>query len=198
MYLSVELDPKDKACHRFLWRDMSMKQRPEEYGFNCLVFGIKLSPFLAQFVSQFHAKRYEQRYPRAEVILKSTYMDDNMDSVIDDAQGVKLFKDLSELWEKAGMQTHKWIFNATKVIEAIPKENRASEMSLDKDKSSLVQTLGILWNAKDDVFTFTSQCIEKEFKLTKRNFLKRIATLFDLLGMLSPYVIRGKMLMQDI
>ena len=96
------------------------------------------------------------------------------------------------------MQTHKWIFNATKVIEAIPTENRASEMSLDNDKSSLVQTLGILWNAKDDVFTFTSQCIEKECKLTKRNFLKKIATLFDPLGILSPYVIRGKMLMQDI
>ena len=47
-------------------------------------------------------------------------------------------------------------------------------------------------------FNFTSQCIEKEFKLTKRNFLKRIATLFDPLGMLSPYVIREKMLMQDI
>ena len=71
-------------------------------------------------------------------------------------------------------------------------------MSLDNDKSSLVKTLGILWNATDDVFTFKSQCIEKEFKLTKRNFLKRIATLFDPLGMLSPYVIRGKMLMQDI
>ena len=136
--------------------------------------------------------------PRAEVILKSTYMDDDMDSVTDDAKGVKLFKDLSELWEKAGMKTHKWIFNATKVLEAIPTENRASEMSLDNDKSSLVQTLGILWNATDDVFTFTSQCIEKEFKITKRNFLKRIATLFDPLGMLSPYVIRGKMLMQDI
>ena len=33
---------------------------------------------------------------------------------------------------------------------------------------------------------------------TKRDFLKRIATLFDPLGMLSPYIIRGKMLMQDI
>jgi len=33
---------------------------------------------------------------------------------------------------------------------------------------------------------------------TKRNFLKKIAMLFDPLGMLSPYVVRGKMLMQDI
>ena len=76
-----------------------MKQKPEEYEFNHLVFGVNSSPFLAQCVSQFHAKRYEQQDPRAtEVILKSTYMDDSMDSVIDDAQGVKLFKDLSELW----------------------------------------------------------------------------------------------------
>ena len=35
-----------------------MKQKPEEYEFNHLEFGINSSPFLAQFVSQFHAKRF--------------------------------------------------------------------------------------------------------------------------------------------
>ena len=114
MYLRVELDPKDRACHRFLWRDMNVKQKPE---FNCLVFGINSSPFLAQFVSQFHAKCYEKQYPRAaEVILKSTYMDDSMDSVIDEIQGIKLY---TELWAKAGMLTHKWVSNSSKILESI-------------------------------------------------------------------------------
>ena len=51
MYLRVELDPKDRACLQFLWRDMDMKQKPDKYEFNRLVFGINSSPFLAQFVS---------------------------------------------------------------------------------------------------------------------------------------------------
>jgi len=199
MYLRIELDPKDRTCHRFLWRDMDVSRKPEKYEFNRLVFGINSSPFLAQFVSQFHAKQHEEQFPRAaEVILKSTYMDDSMDSVVDGAQGVKLYTDLSRLWAKAGMRTHKWVSNSSTVLQSIPPQHRASEMTLDSQETSPVKTLGILWCAVDDVFTFKSQCCEKEFVFTKRNFLKRIATIFDPLGMLSPYVIRGKMLMQDI
>ena len=55
-----------------------------------------------------------------EVILKSTYMDDSMDSVIEETEGVELYKELSELWQKAGMQTHKWLSNSLKVLENIP------------------------------------------------------------------------------
>jgi len=71
IYLRVELDPKDRTCHRFLWRDiyMNMKQKPERYEFNRLVFGINSSPFLVQFVSQFHAECYKEQYPRAAEVI---------------------------------------------------------------------------------------------------------------------------------
>ena len=198
MYLRVQLHHKDRSYHRFLWRGMNTEQKPLEYEFNSLVFGINLSPFLAQFVSQHHATVHKQQYPRAaEVILKSTYMDDSMDSVIDETEGVELYKKLSELWQKAGMQTHKWLSNSLKVLENIPPQYRAPEVSLDGDEISAVKTLGVLWLATDDVFTFKSDVLEK-FQPSKRNFLKRIATLFDPLGMLSPFVIRAKMLMQEI
>ena len=134
----------------------------------------------------------------AEVILKSTYMDDSMDSVIDEEQGVKLYTELSDLWDKAGMQTHKWVSNSPKVLESVSTQRRASEISLDSQEASPVKTLGILWCAREDVFTFKSQCGEEESVFTKRNLLKRIATLFDPFGMLSPYIFRGKMLMQDV
>ena len=54
-YLRVKLCPKYKSCHRFLWRSMNVEQKPLEYEFNSLVFGVKSSIFLAQFVSQYHA-----------------------------------------------------------------------------------------------------------------------------------------------
>ena len=124
---------------------------------------------------------HKKQYPRAaEVILKSTYMDDSMDSVMDETEGVELYKELSELWQKAGMQTHKWLSNSLKVLENIPPQYRAAEVNLDDDGVSPVKILGILWLATDDVFTFKSYCILEKFQPTKRNFLKRIATLFDL------------------
>ena len=178
---------------------MNTEQKPLEYEFNRLVFGINSSPFLAQFVSQHHAKVHEKQYPRAaEVILKSTYMDDSMDSVMNESEGVELYKQLSELWEKAGMQTHKWLSNSLKVLENIPSQYRASEVNFDDKEVLPLKTLGVLWLATEDVFTFKSYCVSEKFQPTKRNYLKWIATLFDPLGMISPFIIRAKVLMQEI
>ena len=79
----------------------------------------------------------------------------------DETEGVELYKELSELWQKAGMQTHKWLSNSLKVLENIPPQHRASEVSLDGDEISAVKTLGVLWLATDDVFTFESDVLEK-------------------------------------
>ena len=199
MYLRVKLHPKDRSYHCLLWRDMNTEQKPLEYEFNRLIFGINSSPFLAQFVSQYHAKVHEKQYPRAaEVVFKSTYMDDSMDSVMNESEGVELYKQLSELWEKAGMQTHKWLSNSLKVLENIPSQYRTSEVNFDDKEVLPVKTLGVLWLATEDVFTFKSYCVSEKFQPTKRNYLKRIATLFDPLGMISPFIIRAKVLMQEI
>ena len=68
------------------------------YEFCRLVFGVNCSPFLAQYVAQRHAETYRDTYPlAAETILKSTYMDDSMDSVADETRGVELYNQLSNL-----------------------------------------------------------------------------------------------------
>ena len=52
--------------------------------------------------------------------------------------------------------------------------------------------LGVQWCPIEDVFKFqVNQCTEKNNQ-TKRNFLSKIATLFDPLGLLSPYIVRAK------
>ena len=54
------------------------------------MFEIIPSPFLAQLVSQHLERVYEKQYPRAaEVILNSTYMDDSMDSVSSEIEGIE-------------------------------------------------------------------------------------------------------------
>ena len=69
-----------------------------------MVFGINSSPFHAQYVSQLHAKKNKNEYPLAtETVLCATYMDDSMDSVKTSNEVIKLYKELSELWGKAGM-----------------------------------------------------------------------------------------------
>ena len=54
------------------------------------------------------------------MILNSTCMDDSMASVLTDEEAVGLYRELFDLWGKAGMRTHKWLSNSAKVLESIP------------------------------------------------------------------------------
>ena len=198
MYLRIELYPQDRTFHRFLWRDLDSHKKPTKYEFNRLVFGVNSSPFLAQLVSRHHARIYEKAFPKAaETVLQSTYMDDSMDSVLTDELGVDLYEQLSKLWSKAGMHTHKWLSNSPVVLSKIPLQDRANKINLEEENLPSVRTLGVMWIATEDVFTFDSQ-VNEEFELTKRNFLKKVATLFDPLGFLSPFIVRAKVLMQEL
>ena len=62
----------------------------------------------------------------------------------------------------------------------------------------MCKTLGVWWLAQEDVFTFKKNVPDGNTVFTKRNFLKKIATLFDPLGLLAPYTIRAKMLLQEM
>ena len=96
-----------------------------------------------------------------------------MDSVIDDSQGIKLYKQLDELWSKAGMHARKRLSNSSQVLGKIPIKDRASEVDINKDPLPTVKTLGITWPPEQDVFAFKANPPEENFQLTKRNFLKR-------------------------
>ncbi|XP_078364043.1 uncharacterized protein LOC144648318 [Oculina patagonica] len=199
MYLRIEVAPKDRSCQRFLWRSLDQQKEPEEFEFNRVVFGVNSSPFQAQFVSQSHAERHKDELPlAAETMSKSTYMDDSMDSVSDDSQGIELYKQLDELWSKAGMHARKWLSNSPKVLEKIPIEDRASEVDITMEPLPTVKTLGITWLPEEDVFTFKANPPEETFQFTKRNFLKKIATLFDPVGFLAPFTVRAKVMMQEM
>ena len=199
MYLRIQIPEADRAYHRFLWRGCDQSREPEEYEFSRVVFGITSSPFQAQFVIQKHAQLHRSEYPMtSETALKSTYMDDSMDSVQDEEKGVQLYHQLAALWNKAGMHARKWLSNSPEVLSAIPLEDRASEIDLDSGELPTVKTLGILWRAKKDIFSFHSSPPKENQIIAKRSFLRTIATLFDPLGFLAPFIIRAKVVMQEI
>ena len=199
MYLRIRIPMNDRPFHRFLWRSLKTEDKPEQYEFNTVVFGVNSSPFQAQYVSRKHAELYKNDFPMAaETVLKSTYMDDSMDSVLNDEQGIELYNQLSQLWGKAGMHARKWLSNSQVVLQSIPEEDRASEVYLDEGNLPSVKTLGVLWQADNDIFTFKANPPDVNFKFTKRNFLSKIATLFDPLGFIAPFTIRAKVLLQEM
>ena len=105
-----------------------------------------------------------------ETVLKSTYMEDSMDSVINDNQAIQLYQQLSKLWEEAGMRTNKWLSNSETVLSRIPPGDRMCEVNLDSDSLPSAKKLGIMWHASEDVFTFDFHVTEQEYEWTKGIF----------------------------
>ena len=112
-----------------------------------------------------------------------------MDSVQDEEQGIRLYRQLSCLLSKAGMHARKWLSNSPTVLSEVPIQDRKSEVDLDRDQLPCAKTLGVWWLAKEDIFIFREHVPESDMQYTKRNFLKKIATLFDPIGFLAPFTI---------
>ena len=199
MYLQIRIPPPDRPMFRFLWRNLEVDRSPDVYEFERVVFGDASAPFRAQFVSLENAKVYEKEFPlAAETVRKSTYMDDSLDSTKDNDSAIQLFQELQSLWNKARMKARKWLSNSPEVLSAIPQELRALEIDLQHNALPVTKTLGILWNAQEDVFSFRVTTPETENILTKRFIVGRVAEVFDQLGLASPFIVQAKILIQDL
>ena len=121
-----------------------------------------------------------------------------MDSVQTEEQGRVLYNQLSKLLSKAGMHARKWLSNSPSVLADIQVEDRKAEVDLDRSQLPCTKTLGVWWLADQDVFAFKETAPDDSMVYTKRNFLKKIATLFDPIGFLAPFTIRAKMLLQNM
>ena len=125
-----------------IWSDIG--REPDEYKFTRVVFGKNSAPMEAQYVTQEDARRFQDRCPLAtDTVLKSTYMDDSIDSVEDEPTADSLHKELQELWKNAGIEARKWVSNSKQVMEAIPEEHRASELVIRDEGQPATKTLGI-------------------------------------------------------
>ena len=177
---------------------MQINKEPEVYAFLRFVFGGCYCPFCAQFTGQKHAQIHQDTYPLAAVAVKDhCYMDDLMPSLDSAEKAIETRRQLTEMGDKAGFHVRKWVSNLTEVLADVPEEDRASEVDLEKNELPVTKTLGVSWTAREDQFLFHYSPPPEDFEYTKRNVLRKTATLFDPLGFFSPFVIREKLFMQQ-
>ena len=96
------------------------------------------------------------------------------------------------------MQARKWISSSPKVLEAIPTEEGATKIVINSGQDPITKILGISWNSTEDVFIISASAVSPEFQTTKRNVVRKVATIFDPLGCVCPYVIMAKILLQEL
>ncbi|XP_033095465.1 uncharacterized protein LOC117100025 [Anneissia japonica] len=148
------------------------------------VFGAKSSPGWANYSLKDVAKRLSDKYGQdaSEFVQNNFYVDDGLQSV--------------ETADEAIDQIQRTVA-MLKVLKALPDDCIASNVS-QKDLSNLPteRTLGILWDPTLDVFTFEGNM--KENPPTRRGILSTVSAVFDPLGLIGPYILQGKRILQNV
>ena len=79
-------------------------------------------------------------------------------------------------------------------------EHQHLYQSLSPKNVGLVKTVGSSWNTKDDVLIFTnaSSILTEKDPMTKRSLISLYSRVFDLMGLLTPFLMIPKLLFQEL
>ena len=172
-----------------------------------MLFGPKSSPFTSQFVKNATAESWKEKYPEAaEAIIHSMYMDDLLTSVSSLSKATSIAKQCIEIFDSINWKLISFQSNSVEFLKSLPVTNTVQDTIplLESEHGSCVtKVLGCMWDTKNDAFIFkfdknlfikiVKDC---EHRPTKRDQCSTIARIFDVLGLISHFIIRGKMLIQ--
>lgn len=207
MYNQIKLIETDQQCQRLLWRNCDQSREPELFIFTRLSFGPTCAPAIAQAVKNIHAEKYREEYPEAvDGLINRTFMDDyfNSHATVEDA--VRVSKNAVKIMKEAGFELCKFQSNSKEFLKLMPQEKVKNEIvSLEPVLESVTKVLGMYWDTQSDCFTyrlheehFQQELATHENMPTKRQMLRLVMKIFDPLGLISHFTIRGKILLQEV
>ncbi|XP_058826865.1 uncharacterized protein LOC131686880 [Topomyia yanbarensis] len=206
MFHQIRIREADKNSQRFLWRACP-SEKPTIYLMDVATFGSTCSPASAQFVKNRNAVQHAELFPEAsKAIVHDHYVDDYLSSFGSVEEATKVANDVRYIHGQGGFKLHNWRSNSGTVLEQLGEVPDGTEKQLNLiDGSTTERVLGMLWSPSSDELSFSTQMSDEVQTLirmatrpTKRQILRCVMTLFDPLGLLSPFIIHGKVLIQDL
>ncbi|XP_062703806.1 uncharacterized protein LOC134286238 [Aedes albopictus] len=206
MFHQIRIKPEDTHSQRFLFR-FNTSQQPDVYIMDVATFGATCSPCAAQFVMHRNAEESAIEFPEAALAIKEkTYMDDYFDSADTPEEASERALQVKLIHSRGGFNMRNWVSNSIHVLQSLGVASEQRLLSIDCSKEEKRQrVLGIAWDPEKDVFVFSTSWhsdltpyVFEDRRPTKRIALRIIMSLFDPLGLLAPFLIHGRMLIQDL
>ena len=200
MFLQVKAPPADCKVLRFLWRENNTDPiSVYEYGRH--FFGAKSSPTCVNYaLQQVGRDCRDENGMVTNLINRNFYMDDFAKSVATEEEAVEVYKCLRKSSADQGFQLTKWICNSEKVIKEISPEDRSVALSKTFEAEPLaLSILGLQWNVESDSLEICRGTgKEVPAKITQRFVLSHVSSVFDPLGLFSPFTVRMRLLLKGI
>lgn len=204
MFHQIRIRTEDQDSQRCLWRENEAKP------FNVsrmtvATFGASCSPTIAQFVKNFHASKYKSRYPRAvEAITERHYVDDYVDSFDTWEYGKKIAEQVAQILIEGGFFIRGFVSNEPRMISDLPCDDTIKEKPIEQHDDN-IKLLGMWWETKKDVIKYRlnstrigENILDGSEIPTKRIVLRTVMMMFDPLGLLGFFTLKGKLVLKAI
>jgi hypothetical protein len=163
------------------------------------LFGATSSPSCANFGLRKTAEDHEGEFDKETVktVRKNFYVDDCLKSVATVERATRLAGQLRAMLAKGGFRLTKWASNSREVLASIPPDERASSLvNLDLELFPESAALGSIWDVEAD--TFRLRIVGKRDVKTRRAMLSFISSMYDPLGIASPFILPGRQILQRL
>ena len=190
MFMQIGIKDEDQNALRFLW---PTKNGIKQYQYTRLIFGAKCSPSIAIFALHQTAADYCVTKPIiAQLLHKSFYMDDFVHSFNTTPEARDSTTQLKSSLRQGRFNLTKFVSNTNDAIYSID----GGEVSTN---ATVHRVLGVKWDTTDDtIFVQPTTKLNNTTSSTLRTVLSTVARVFDPLGILAPFVIKLKILLQNL
>ena len=159
-----------------------------------VTFGVSASSFAANMVVKQNALDFALEASVA--VEKFFYVDYRLTGANSVQEAVKLQRQLHDLFSRGGFLLHKWNSSEPSILQHIPSELKETHsVQALPSSDEYTKTLGVEWNAR---LSLTIADLPPLENVTKRVLVSDIAKTFDVLGWLSPTIIKVKVLLQQL
>ena len=178
MFYQVKVPKLDIGSFRFLWAENPLQnQRTDTFQMKVHMFVTMEPPCCTNYALKSFGRdnRTESSLATVETIIKSFYADDLLKSVSTNQEAINL------VWSNWQKQWH-----GVGLLWRVKDEDESESFFLENSNE---RTLGVNWNLYKDANLFSQITVESS-QCTKSNISKVVASIFDPLRFISPFVVR--------
>ena len=195
MFHQIIIRKSDQGALRFVWRKCPLK--PIEDYVMCLHFFGKLDwPCVVNYTLKKTAIDHRAKYNHD--IIDAVHMDDYMEFYIDDYlesyRNIDLAKEtvvnVTKLLSEGEFRQTTWMFNSNSPLKVLSlSEAGKSSIEDSSMKNGTKNIPEIMWNYEKASLNVT--CSNKSYPNIKKGILSHISSIFNPLGLLAPFLLRG-------
>ena len=190
-FLQIRLSEEvDKNRFSILWQTPDGKLIA--YRYRTLVFGLAASPFVLNYVLKFHISQFKDDL--TSTILKENFYVDNLFMTSNSASELlEVYRTSCERLAEGGFELRSWLSNDESLQQQFSEDNTGTSREAETQK-----VLGYLYDPASDELRINNIEQVNITNVTKRIILSKISKTFDPLGLVTPVIVRGKILLRKL